>query len=112
MIPAYKKLKCNRFLQDHAPCHRSQHTKAFLISEGIRVMTWPGNSPDLNGIENTWSKMKIDLNKMDCSTKQKLIKNIRKVWLSLPREYWTNLADSIPRRIRAVRDNMDGPTKY
>ena len=112
MIPAYKRLKCTRFLQDRAPCHRSQHTTAFLKSLGIRVMNWPGNSPDLNSIENVWSKMKYDLREMDCSTKKKLIENIKKVWNNLPREYWVTLADSMPRRIQAVIDNQGGPTKY
>ena len=84
----------------------------FLKSLGIRVMNWPGNSPDLNSIENVWSKMKYDLREMDCSTKKKLIENIKKVWNNLPREYWVTLADSMPRRIQAVIDNQGGPTKY
>ena len=42
----------------------------------ITVLDWPGNSPDLNLIENLWSIVKNRLRKMDCTTKIKLIEAV------------------------------------
>ena len=46
----------------------------------ITVLDWPGNSPDLNPIENLWSIVKNCLRKMDCPNKIKLIQAVIHVW--------------------------------
>ena len=43
---------CQIFIQDGAPCHRSKFAKNFLDSNNIDLLERPGNSPDLNPIEN------------------------------------------------------------
>ena len=53
------------FLQDGAPCHKSKLVSAwFQQPPAIQLIDWPGNSPDLNPIENCWSWMKTQL--QDC----------------------------------------------
>ena len=49
---------CTIFMQDGAPCHRSKVAMTFLAENGIKVLDWPVNSPDLNPIENLWTNMK------------------------------------------------------
>ena len=50
--------KCNIFMQDGAPCHRSKLVTNFLKKKKVKVLDWPGNSPDLNPIETLWTVMK------------------------------------------------------
>uniref|UniRef100_A0A3Q3QW79 Tc1-like transposase DDE domain-containing protein n=1 Tax=Monopterus albus TaxID=43700 RepID=A0A3Q3QW79_MONAL len=40
------------FQQDLAPCHTSKQVKNFFEENQINTLDWPGNSPDLNPIEN------------------------------------------------------------
>jgi len=43
------------FQQDLAPCHCSKKVKKFLSDNNIAVLKWPGNSADVNPIENLWA---------------------------------------------------------
>ena len=46
------------FIYDGAPYHQSKIVKQFLIENHIKILDWPGNSPDFSLIENLWLKMK------------------------------------------------------
>ncbi|CAG9826507.1 unnamed protein product [Diabrotica balteata] len=59
--------------QDSAPCYKSKEIMAFFKNKMINVLDWPGNSPDLNPIENVWAICKARLRKIDCTTKTKMI---------------------------------------
>jgi transposase len=49
---------CTHFLQDGTPCHASKCIKVFLAQQSFQVIYCPGNSPDLNPIQNCWNHMK------------------------------------------------------
>ena len=51
-------LNCTVFQQDSAPCHTAKSVKTWMQSEHVKLLDWPGNSPDLNPIENLWNVMK------------------------------------------------------
>ena len=40
------------FMQDNALCHKAKTLLSFLEEEGIYVIKWPPQSPDINPIEN------------------------------------------------------------
>ena len=46
------------FMQDGAPCHTAKIINEFFTKEKILVLPWPGNSPDMNPLENCWSRLK------------------------------------------------------
>ena len=42
------------FQHDRALCHTAKLVTAFLKNKNISILPWPGNSPDMNPIENLW----------------------------------------------------------
>jgi len=107
---------CHTFLQDGAPCHKSRASMALLKSkEGqFKVLDWPGNSPDLNPIENVWSIMKARLKRdHDITSLQKLIQAIKMLWVvGMEKELFKKLARSMPARLEAVIRANGQMTKY
>ena len=61
------------FQQDGATCHTAKIVGKYLDDEKIKYIDmWPGNSPDLNPIENLWAEMKYQLKGRDTSNLTKL----------------------------------------
>ena len=54
-------------MHDRELCHNSKSTRTFLECKGIPILECPGNSPDMNPIENIWNIMKKEIgNQMLC----------------------------------------------
>ena len=102
------------FMQDGAPCHTARSVKAFLQQENVPLLPWPGNSPDMNPIENVWELIKREVAKDNITTKNQLIEKIIHVWNHHPQmqEAVQSCIDSMPRRIQALITAKGGMTKY
>jgi transposase len=99
------------FLQDRASCHTSKKVMGFLREERITLMDWPGNSPDLNPIENLWLIIKKGLKDNHTITSlPKLQEAIKRLWVKMPNSLMRKLAHSITRRLSM--DNKGQMTKY
>lgn len=80
---------------------------------GIESLDWPGNSPDLNPIENVWSLMSVKIRQKKPKSLLELMKTIEKVWFEeITAEYLEALYDSMPNRIKCVIKAKGGTTKY
>lgn len=102
------------FQQDSAPCHVSKKMVKYFKDKGVTLLEWPGNSPDVNPIENLWAICKARLQKMDCTTKVKMIEAVIQVWYRDEKiqENCKNLIDSMPKRVQAVMKSKGGHIHY
>lgn len=110
---AYYIHECTHFMQDSAPCHKAKSVSTWLKKEKIEVLQWPGNSPDLNPIENAWNQMKRKLSCKNTSSVPHLCEEIKKLWvLDMHLDYFQKLSDSMPTRIQKVIQAKGNVTKY
>jgi transposase len=80
---------------------------------GIKSLTWPGNSPDLNIIENLWAILKRKVRARNPKTLWELENTIMEAWeKDISPDIIKNLFNSMPRRIKAVIKSKGGITKY
>jgi hypothetical protein len=103
------------FLQDGAPCHRSKIVSDwFRERPHITLIDWPGNSPDLNPIENAWAWMKTQLQDTKVTTIEQLKTEITRLWALKMDDsvYLRSLVNSMPERLRLVRESGGNATKY
>ena len=102
------------FQDDGAPCHRSKVVKAWFEAHGITPMHyWPGQSPDLNPIENLWNIMKRMVNQSKPTGRVSLVEGIIRAWHhTVTIDTLQTLVESMPRRIAAVIAAKGCATKY
>ena len=100
------------FQQDNAPCHTAKRVQSFFITNGITVLPWPANSPDLNPIENIWSILKQNVEKHSAKTKAQLIGGIEKEWNKLSKDLIRKTIETMPKRLDEVIRNQGKNCSY
>ncbi|GBN57732.1 hypothetical protein AVEN_130996-1, partial [Araneus ventricosus] len=95
------------YQQDNAKCHTARSVCAWFEEhqDEFTVLPWPGNSPDLNPIENLWDHLDRVVRAMDPQPRNlaQLATALESAWLNIPVNTFRNLIDSLPARLAAVR---------
>lgn len=101
------------FMHDGAPCHRAKKVSKWLADNNFDILDWPGNSPDLNPIENLWKIIKDKVEFHETGSTEKLKEAIKKVWCNeISTAVCQNLIKSMPKRLYRVIKSKGQMTKY
>lgn len=103
-----------QLMQDGAPGHAAQYTRAELEERGITVITWPAFSPDLNPIETLWNEMKNTLQEKypEKMTYDQLRTAVKEIWDAIPDDRVRELIRTMRQRCEAVIEANGLYTKY
>jgi hypothetical protein len=98
--------------QDKASCHTARSTTEWLTANGVAVVDgWPTKGDDINPIENLWAILDERLRKRRYTTLTGMKKVLRDEWQRVSPELISNLIDSVPERLRRVRQCLGGSIK-
>ena len=101
------------FQHDGAPCHKAKVMTKWLGEQNIDILgTWPGNSTDLNPIENLWSILKRRVDKQKPTNSDKLQALIMQEWAAISQDVAQKLIDSMPGWIAEVLKKKGQHCKY
>ena len=103
--------------QDGATPHTADSTQRWLKDSAphfIDKVDWPGNSPDLNPIENLWSwvKDKVYAGVGHFNTLDGLKAKVKAVMKTVTVEQLKKLSDSMVTRCKLVREHPERMTGY
>lgn len=90
--------------QDGAGPHVSKLALDYFSKINANLLVWPPSSPELNIIENVWSRLQKEVNELIFteglpSTQDDLIEYAFRAWYSIGNEFVVNLYKSLPGRV-------------
>lgn len=104
------------FQQDNCRIHTSVYTKKFFEENKINYLNWAPYSPDLNIIENIWSKLSTIVYRDGPSKNLRELKNriisASKEFNETNRLYVSHLYSSMPKRLCDVIERKGDRIKY
>ncbi|CAF2781502.1 unnamed protein product [Rotaria sp. Silwood2] len=101
------------YVQDNAPCHKSEFSMKWFKKNKINLLDWPAVSPDFNVIENLWDIIDKKLTNYRLTNINDLQQAIMKLWEEIPPITCENLVRSMPRRMKqSIRAKGNTSSKY
>lgn len=101
-------------VHDNSPIHTAKKVKEWLENHNISVLKWPPYSPDLNPIENLWSRMEYLMQNRKPENEENLWLLVKNTFDELvsDEQYIKKLAQSMTKRLKDVYNAKGGSTKY
>ena len=101
------------YVQDNAPCHKSEFSMNWFKENKINVLNWPTVSSNFNVIKNICDIIDKELTNHSLTNVNDLQPAILKLWTEIPVEICENLVRSMPRRMKqSVHVNGETSLKY
>lgn len=103
-----------RIVEDGARVHTSKINRDIGKRQRFRYMRHPPSSPDLNPIENCWAHLKRKLAQLPRrpTTPETLFEALQQIWNAIPQTMIDRMIDSMPRRLKKVKERHGFTTKY
>jgi hypothetical protein len=91
------------FQQDNDSKHTSKTASQWFKNHGIKVLSWPSQSPDLNPMEHLWHYLKQQLAAYETEpvSIHQLWEHIETEWDKIPAQFCINLVESMPRQFKS-----------
>lgn len=101
-------------MHDNARPHIAANVTNWLTNEGIEVLPWPAQSPDLNPIEHVWDMLQRRITPYmgNIHDRFRFRELLTQEWEQLPQADIDNVILSINNRCRAVINQRGGHTLY
>ena len=86
----------------------------FFEEVKVEHLPWPACSPDMNPIENLWAEVTRRINNLEHQPTNvaQCRQAVMGAWAAIPVGTLESLANSMPRRVRALLDARGGHTRY
>lgn len=101
-----------QFYQDNDPKHKSHIVREWMLYNCPKVIQTPPQYPDLNPIENLWSILETNIRSHNISSIGSLKNALQEEWRKIQASCTENLVKSMPKRLKAVKNNKGYHTKY
>ena len=99
-------------MHDGAAPHTAHSVERMLAVNGVKLLPWPANSPDLNPIENLWGYMTRKLSGRQFKNKQECWEAVEAVWKAIPPITCKALVNSVEERLEEVERQQGNPTRW
>lgn len=101
------------FEQDGDGTHSAHMVRRWLSEQPVGwIENWPSGSPDISIVENLWPILGQRMVGSKVRTADGLWRRLREEWEKIPIAICRNLADSMDKRLRLVRQTAGQPIKY
>jgi transposase len=104
--------RLSTLMQDGHSSHWAKKNEGELAKFPNVLRGWPGNSPDLNPLENLWAIVQSEVDKKEPQTLEDLKKAVFSAWNSVRKSDLEVLSNSFPKRILQVVLNRGQHSKY
>ena len=110
------------FQQENGRMHTAHFTNRWFTKNGISVVAWPPNSPDMNPMDEVWHELMAKLHHRmphadvisgePAQMREVLLERLNIVWSEIVGDVFEQLISSMPSRVEALYEAQGWYTRY